>query len=151
MIGKIDTMLPEQCSRCGDDFNFEIHESFRELLIPPLPQERSDKYAKINHFSDMTQDDLDVTQYSEDEFFLTPQSFFMKKLRCPFPYNPAPAIEDDGKCRLCGLFSMLLALFTTNLCLKPLALCQLERLEIKLTRRNSLISYQISVDWPLLN
>ncbi len=101
MIGKIDTMLPEQCSRCGDDFNFEIHESFRELLIPPLPQERSDKYAKINHFSDMTQDDLDVTQYSEDEFFDAAE-FLHEKIALSIPYNPAPAIEDDGKCRLCG-------------------------------------------------
>jgi uncharacterized protein len=101
MVGTIDTMLPEQCSRCGDDFNFEIHESFRELLLPSMPQERLDKYAKINHFSDMTQDDLEVTEYSEDQFFNAAE-YLHEKIALSIPYNPAPALEDDGKCRLCG-------------------------------------------------
>ena len=53
LSGKIKTTMPEQCSRCGIDFNFPVNEKFHEILIPKQYQPRGGKYSKVNHVSDL--------------------------------------------------------------------------------------------------
>lgn len=51
--GSIKTEVPEICSRCGEDFNLSVNEKFRGILIPRSEDDRTGKYAKVNHVSEL--------------------------------------------------------------------------------------------------
>jgi uncharacterized protein len=99
MTGFIQTELPDQCSRCGLDFNLRVDEVFREMLIPELDQPRTAKYSKANHFSDLKTDVVSVAEYQGHHFDLG--EYVHEVVGLSQPNGAAPAVNDKGDCSLC--------------------------------------------------
>lgn len=97
--GKIKTMLPETCSRCGIDIQWPISESFKELLMPEIKVDRTEKYAKANHYSDLNHSGPSVTEYTGHKFNVG--EFFHELVGLAIPFNPAPPANENGDCGTC--------------------------------------------------
>lgn len=102
MNGFIQTEAPDQCSRCGIDFNFKINQSFREILIPHQPEDRTGRYARVNHLSDVVDAGPSVCEYGSDEQFDMGE-YLHEQIAISVPFNPAPEETPEGDCRLCGI------------------------------------------------
>lgn len=99
LTGFIKTKLPEDCSRCGLDFDMPVDQSFRELLIPEQEIPRNSKFAKANHVSDMHNDGPSVVEYQGHHF--NAGEYLHEVVALAEPYTPAPACTADGNCSLC--------------------------------------------------
>lgn len=99
LSGFIKTMLPEDCSRCGLDFDLAVHEKFQEILIPAQKLERTAKFAKANHVSDMAGSGPTVYEYKGNQF--NAGEYFHELIGLAEPFNPAPACDAQGNCNLC--------------------------------------------------
>lgn len=99
LSGFIKTELPDQCSRCGLDFNLPVDELFKELLMPELEQPRNSKYSKVNHFSDLKVDAVSVVEYQGHSFNVG--EYLHEVVALSHPFIPAPAVNDKGDCSLC--------------------------------------------------
>jgi uncharacterized protein len=102
--GTLKTGLPEQCSRCGIDFEFAINITFFEILIPRQPDDRTGHYAKANHISEMVTESggTSSTEYDLDESFNMGE-YAHQQIAITIPFNPAPPETDKGDCSLCGI------------------------------------------------
>lgn len=100
LTGDIQTQLPEQCSRCGIDFNFKVNEKFKELMIPELDQPRNAKYSKANHFSEMS-DDLSVVEYQGHKFDIG--EYLHEVVALSLPAIPAAPLDEKDNCTVCHL------------------------------------------------
>lgn len=100
LTGKIQTALPEQCSHCGDDFQFTVSEKFNAIITPKLHQPRGGKYSKTNHVSDS--DDGPVSAEYENMVFDMGE-FIHEVVAIAIPPNPAPKEDCDGNCSHCGV------------------------------------------------
>ncbi len=99
--GSIKTQLPEQCSRCGIDFNFELDEKFHNILMPGVTTPRDAKFAKPNHFSDLHEEGPDVVEYYGTSFDVG--EFFHEIVALAEPAIPAPPEDEKGDCGLCKI------------------------------------------------
>lgn len=99
--GFIRTELPEACSRCGLDFQFPVSETFHELLLPALDTPRDARFAKANHYSDQSHEGPTVVEYNGHHF--DAGEYFHEVVALAEPPNPAPAEDENGKCRLCQI------------------------------------------------
>ncbi len=99
LSGKIKTKLPEDCSRCGLDFDLDLNESFQEILIPATKMDRTAKYAKTNHVSDMAEIETAVYEYKGHHF--NAGEYFHELVGLADPLTPAPACDAQGNCSLC--------------------------------------------------
>jgi uncharacterized protein len=97
--GFIRTEIPESCSRCGQDFQFQVNQSFHELLMPELGTPRDAKFAKANHYSDQTNEGPSVVEYLGNQF--NAGEYFHEIVALSEPANPAPEEDEQGRCRLC--------------------------------------------------
>ncbi len=97
--GFIQTLTQEDCSRCGDDFNFKIDQKFNEILMPELETPRNGFYAKPNHISDLKENDLEVVEFKGHLFNMG--EFVHEIIALAQPFNPAPDCDKSGKCVLC--------------------------------------------------
>lgn len=97
--GTVKTELPEQCSRCGDDFQYALDQKFNELLIQRLPQDRNEHYTKANHYSDMHESGPTVYEISGPHF--NTGEYFHELIALSEPTIPAPALKANGDCSLC--------------------------------------------------
>lgn len=97
--GQIKTESPEECSRCGEDFKFNIDEKFSEILMAKLEVPRNGFYAKPNHLSDVKETEQEVFEYEGNTF--DAGEFFHEKVGLTIPFNPAPVCDSSGKCVLC--------------------------------------------------
>lgn len=100
MIGTIKTQTEEQCSRCGIDFRFPINERFHEILIPHQPEDRTGKYAKVNHISEAATAGPAVTEY-EPNLTFDMGEYLHEQVAIALPFNPAPSEKANGDCSLC--------------------------------------------------
>ena len=96
--GFIKTTLPEDCSRCGIDFDLSVDEKFTEILIPEQKMERTAKYAKTNHVSDMA-GGLETYEYKGNHF--NAGEYLHEVVGLSEPLTPAPACDASGNCSLC--------------------------------------------------
>lgn len=101
LTGFVKTELPEQCSRCGLDFQFKVDEKFKEMLLPELDQPRNSKYAKANHFSDLHHEGPSVTEYQGHHFNMG--EYLHEVVALSAPYNPCAPVDIKGKCSICGI------------------------------------------------
>lgn len=101
LSGFVKTEIPEDCSRCGLDFKFNVNEKFRELLMPELQSPRNSQYSKVNHLSDMNTTDLDVAEYQGNHF--NAGEYIHELVAITEPVNPAPEEDEKGDCRVCKL------------------------------------------------
>ena len=99
LSGWIKTELPEDCSRCGLDFQFKVHEKFRELLMPKEKTPRNAKYSKPNHMSDMKSEDFSVVEYQGHHF--NAGEYLHQAVALTDPHYPAPECDKTGNCVVC--------------------------------------------------
>ncbi|MGZ3725099.1 MAG: YceD family protein [Pseudobdellovibrio sp.] len=64
--GSLKTFTEEQCSRCAEDFKFNITKKINEILIPAQEQERTSKYAKSSVNTEG--EEISVSEYSKQVF-----------------------------------------------------------------------------------
>lgn len=102
LTGQIRTQAPEQCSRCGIDFNFPIQQKFHEILIPHQPEDRTGRYARVNHLSDAADKGPDSIEYDSSLSFDMGE-YLHEQVGIAVPFNPAPPETEKGDCRLCGV------------------------------------------------
>jgi uncharacterized protein len=100
MTGLIRTAAPESCSRCGMDFKFDVEQKFNEILIPRQPDDRTGKYAKVNHISEAEQEGPSVAEYETNMVFDMGE-YLHEQVALALPFNPAPAEKPNGDCSLC--------------------------------------------------
>lgn len=86
--GNIATKTREQCSRCGEDFDFTIDKKVHEILIPGHDEDRTGKYAKSSPSGAGAADDTEVsvTEYSKQQFDLG--EYLHEVIALEVPYNP---------------------------------------------------------------
>lgn len=103
MTGTIKTMAPEQCSRCALDFDLDIDVRFQEIMIPHQPGDRTGKYARVNHLSDIHHEDRPsvVEYFANGDFDIA--EYLHEQIALMIPFNPAPAEDKAGKCSLCHI------------------------------------------------
>ncbi|MEZ0392597.1 MAG: DUF177 domain-containing protein [Pseudobdellovibrionaceae bacterium] len=99
LVGQVQTQLPEDCSRCGLDFDQPINESFKELLLPEQEIPRNSKFTKANHFSDMTGQGPSVVEYQGHHF--NAGDYLHEVIGISEPLTPAPPCDAQGNCSLC--------------------------------------------------
>lgn len=102
LTGTIKSEVPEQCSRCGLDFDFDIDLKFLEILIPSQPEDRTGRYAKVNHVSETEQAGPGASEYAADDTFDMGE-FLHGQIAISVPFNPAPPEDAKGDCRTCGV------------------------------------------------
>jgi uncharacterized protein len=100
LTGFIRTEIPEDCSRCGVDFDMPLDEKFKELLIPEQPLPRNSKYTKANHLSDMHEDQLSVIEYPGHHF--EAGEYLHEVVGLAEPLIPAPPCDAQGNCTKCS-------------------------------------------------
>lgn len=100
LTGSIKTLIPEACSRCGIDFKFDVKQQFHEILIPQQPEDRTGKYARVNHVSEATQEGPSVSEYSSN-FVFDMGEYLHEQVAIALPVNPAPPEKANGDCSLC--------------------------------------------------
>ena len=102
LSGKIATRTTDLCSRCGIDILFPIKANFREILIPPQPEDRTGKYTKVNHVSEINEDGPHSTEYGSNQSFDMGEYLHEIVALC-IPFNPAPPPDEKGNCSDCGI------------------------------------------------
>lgn len=101
LVGFIKTKMPEDCSRCGQDFKWDVSERYRELLMPAMSQPRNSHFAKPNHVSDMLNEGPSVTEYHGQTFEIG--EFLHEVVAIALPLVPAPPEDKDGRCSTCKI------------------------------------------------
>ena len=99
LTGSIQTQLPEDCSRCGLDFQMAVNETFRELLIPEQSIPRNAKFSKANHVSDLHGEGPSVVEYQGHHF--NAGEYIHEVVGLAEPFTPAPPCNAQGECTLC--------------------------------------------------
>jgi uncharacterized metal-binding protein YceD (DUF177 family) len=104
--GEIKAQWPEDCSRCGDGFEYSASERFAHLLMPSMPSGRVDKTAKPNHVSDsltLAEGDAltEVFEYEGNSFDVG--SFLHELVALAKPLIPAPELDSSGNCVACKI------------------------------------------------
>ncbi len=99
LSGQVRTQLPEDCSRCGLDFQMPVDQKFRELLLPEQSVPRNSKFAKANHVSDMNGQGPDVVEYQGHHF--NAGEYLHEVIALAEPFTPAPPCNAQGECTLC--------------------------------------------------
>jgi len=99
--GVIKTTLPEDCSRCGVDFELKIAPSFQEILIPRQEDVRTGHYAKVNHISEAEVAGPSVSEYDNSVFDMG--EYVHEVVAIAAPFNPAGPENEKGDCSICGI------------------------------------------------
>jgi uncharacterized protein len=99
LAGQFRSQLAEDCSRCGDDFKYVVDQKFTELLMPKLSTQRTDHFAKPNHFSDLSHSGPEVYEVNGDIF--DAGEYFHELVALSQPLTPAPALDHNSNCSLC--------------------------------------------------
>ena len=93
MNGEVKTVTCEQCSLCGEDFDFPVRRQVREILIPEPGEDRTGKYAKSSTPISESEDGLSVSHYKSSQFDLG--EFIHEAIALEVPFNPR--CEDCSK------------------------------------------------------
>ncbi|GIL21287.1 MAG: hypothetical protein BroJett041_24010 [Candidatus Jettenia caeni] len=102
LFGTIKAQHPEQCSRCGIDFNFLVNEQFKELLIPKVPsQKHGETYVKTNHYTDLSNEGPSVSEYEGHQFDIG--EYLHEMVGLAEEFSPAPPPDDNGDCSVCKI------------------------------------------------
>lgn len=101
MTGFIRTELPEECSRCGIDFNLKVAPHFKAILIPRQSDDRTGKYAKVNHISEALEEGPLAAEY--DGMVFDMGEYLHEAVAIAAPFNPAGPEDEKGDCTVCGI------------------------------------------------
>jgi hypothetical protein len=81
------------------DFDLAVDEKFDEILIPEQKMERTAKYAKTNHVSDMLNSGPETYEYKGNHF--NAGEYLHEVVGLSEPLTPAPKCDAQGKCSVC--------------------------------------------------
>lgn len=101
MSGSISTTLPEDCSRCGIEFQLKIQPTFREIIIPHQEIDRTGKYTKVNHISEALEDGPSVVEHNGLTFDMG--EYLHEVVAIAAPFNPVGPENEKGDCSICGI------------------------------------------------
>ncbi|HEY8270587.1 MAG TPA: DUF177 domain-containing protein [Pseudobdellovibrionaceae bacterium] len=101
LSGAIETELPEECSRCGIDFCLKVKPSLNAILIPRQMDDRTGKYAKVNHISEALDDGPATAEHDGMVFDIG--EFIHEAVAIAAPFNPAGPVDEKGDCSVCGI------------------------------------------------
>lgn len=97
--GTIKTKTKENCSRCGDLFKFNVQKKLKDILIPKQEEDRTGKYAKTSVSVSESEDDVDVIEYSNNQFDIA--EYIHESVAIEIPFNPLPPSKLNGDCSIC--------------------------------------------------
>lgn len=97
--GQVRTSLPQDCARCGIDFKFPLKAKLNELLIPEQTQDRTAKYSRANHLSDLEENEVSATEYKGSHF--NAGEFIHEAIAFNSPFQAYPPETEKGDCSLC--------------------------------------------------
>lgn len=102
LIGFIKTTLPEQCSRCGIDFQYPITSEFKEMIIPQFEEDpRNSHYSKANHFSDLNLEGPNIVEYQGNHFAMG--EYIREVVALAEPFTPVAPEDEKGDCTVCKI------------------------------------------------
>lgn len=104
LFGSAKTQLPEICSRCGINIQLKIDKSFKELLLPKLKAPaHGDKYSRVNHFTDLHEEDSgpSITEVENGQFNVG--EFIHEFIGLQIPIRAVGETDEKGDCQPCGL------------------------------------------------
>ncbi len=99
LTGMIRTKTKENCSRCGDLFQFPIEKRINEILIPKPELDRTGKYAKTTVAISEKDLEIAVLEYTNNQFDLG--DYLHEAIAIDVPFNPMPKTKINGDCILC--------------------------------------------------
>lgn len=99
ITGSIETKLPETCGRCGLDIKLDLKTSFHEILIPKQEDDRTGKYVRPNHLSDLEAGGPDTSEYVGKHFDMG--EYLHEVVALAAPFNPVGPEKDNGDCGIC--------------------------------------------------
>lgn len=99
--GSIKTQIPEACSRCGLDFNLNVDDRFRAILIPRQEETRTGKYARVNHVSESLEEGPEVSEYDGNIFEMG--EYLHERVALAAPFNPVAPEDANGDCSVCKI------------------------------------------------
>ncbi len=91
--GSFSVSVRLRCSRCLEEFEFPIAESFRDVYYPG-------RYCYGHGVHELTRDDLDVLYYMGDEMDLS--MVYLEKTYLAIPMKPLCREDCKGICPVCG-------------------------------------------------
>jgi uncharacterized protein len=87
VTGQVSTQTSELCSRCGEDFQFNVKKTIHEILIPDPGEDRTGKYAKTSAVKlNTAEETLTVSSYKSSQFDLG--EFVHEAVALEVPFNP---------------------------------------------------------------
>ncbi len=101
LTGTVKTELPEECSRCGLDFCLKVTPNLSAILIPRQSDDRTGKYAKVNHISEAIENGPATAEY--DGMVFDMGEYVHEAVAIAAPFNPAGPEDEKGDCTVCGI------------------------------------------------
>ncbi len=91
--GSFTVSLRLVCSRCLEEFEYTIMESFRDVYFPS-------SFCFDHGVHELSKDDLDVLYYANDEIDLS--MVYLEKTYLSIPMKPLCSEDCRGICPICG-------------------------------------------------
>lgn len=99
LTGTIKTQTVETCSLCGETFKFPTSARINEILIPAVANKEKEKQSRSNHFSELDESTVGVSEYKSDVFDMG--EHLHEAVALSVPFNPKPVQNADGSCTVC--------------------------------------------------
>ncbi len=99
MFGTLKAASDQQCSTCGEDFQFDINCSYRTILMSKMPEDRTGKYVRVQNVSDLQNDEIETYEVNGTSF--DAGEYAHEKITLEIPFNPRPKVKPNGDCSLC--------------------------------------------------
>ncbi len=100
MTGTIKATTDEDCSRCGEDFSFNVDKKIHEILIPFQEEDRTSKYARSSTPISEESAAMSVINYRSSQIDLG--EYVHEAIAIEVPFNPAPPCNGKGDCMVCN-------------------------------------------------
>jgi len=99
--GYFKSKWDEPCSRCGDEFKFELNFHFQDILIPKIeaPSDEDIKHSHHININETEDDEFSSFEYENEIFNLG--DYLHEQVALKIPLAPSPPITNQGKCALC--------------------------------------------------
>lgn len=92
LTGTLKTSSPQECSKCGQDFQFPIHVKLYEVLIPKQHVDKNGKFTKPNHILEGETESVQCTEVEQETF--DAGEFIHESIGLAIPFNPAHKAGD---------------------------------------------------------
>ncbi len=98
--GSLQAKSLQQCSRCAEDFDYELKQNIHEILLPEMEVGRTERYAKTSTPSDTEGADFSSLSYDAGEMTFDLGEYLHEIVALAIPTNPAPKVVKN-QCSIC--------------------------------------------------